>query len=68
MISLYYLNVDKNYLLKIIRIFSLMISVPIILGDIFGFGYAAYGENGARCLKSIFDWFGFDNKYKFIFL
>lgn len=67
MMSLYYLNVDKNYLLKIIRIFSLMISVPIILGDIFGFGYAAYGENGARCLKSIFDWFGFDNKYSLSF-
>lgn len=67
MMSLYYLGVDKNYLIKVIQIFSLMISIVVISGDIFGFGYVAYGEEDAKCLKSIFDWFGFENKYRFSF-
>lgn len=67
MMSLYYLRVDKKYLIKVVQIYSLMISTVVITGDIFGFGYVAYGEDDSRCLKSIFDWFGFENKYRFSF-
>lgn len=65
--SLYYIGIDKRYLIKIIQIYSLMISVVVILGDVFGFGYVAYGEDDARCMKSIFDWFSFDNSSRFAF-
>ncbi|MGN1311394.1 MAG: O-antigen ligase family protein [Bacilli bacterium] len=67
MMSLYYIGIDKNYLIKIIQIFSLIISTVIIVGDIFGFGYMSYGEGNSRCLKSIFDWYGFENNYRFSF-
>lgn len=67
MMSLYYIDVDKKYLIKIIQIYSLIISVVVIAGDVFGFGYLAYGEADVRCMKSIFDWFNFDNEYRFSF-
>ena len=67
MLSLYYIGIDKKYLIKLIQYFSLMISSVIILGDVFHFGYRAYGEGALRCTKSIFDWFKFNNVYRFSF-
>lgn len=67
MISLYYIGIDKKYLIKLIKYFSLIISVVIIIGDVFHFGYKAYGESASYCTKSIFDWFNFKNTYKYSF-
>lgn len=67
MMSLYYIGCDKDYIVKIIQIFSLIISITIITSNIFGFGYMSYGEENSKCLKSVFDWINFDNKYRFSF-
>lgn len=67
MISLYYMRVDKKYLIRIVQIFSLVISLVIIISNIFHFGYVSYGEEDVRCLKSIFDWFTFKNTYRYSF-
>lgn len=59
LLLLYYIKMDKEYLIKIIKIFSLIISIVIIVSNIFHFGYQTYGEG--FCKLSIFDWFTFEN-------
>ena len=66
-LSLYYLEVKRDYLIKLVQIFSLIISVVIIISNIFHFGYLSYGDDNVRCVKSIFSWFTFKNVYKYSF-
>lgn len=67
MMSLYYIGVDKKYLIRVLQVFSLIISLTIIISNIFHFGYMSYGDEDKICLKSILDWFTFKNTSRYAF-
>ena len=67
MMSLYYIGVDKKYLIKVLQVFSLIISLTIIISNLFHFGFSSYGDDDNICLKSILSWFSFSNSSRYAF-
>ena len=61
LISIYYSGIKKDSLVRVIEIMAFIISISIVIPNVFKFGYSAYDvENYAH--KNIFDWFFFESK------
>lgn len=58
-INIYYSNIKKQSIIRIIEALSLIISLFIIIPNIFKFGYLSYGEG--ICNLNLFDWFSFES-------
>ena len=63
--SVYYSGIRKEQLYRIFRIFIISVSFSMVITNFLGIALQNYGEETTYCSYRLFDWFHFQNSYKF---